>query len=87
MSEEKPTEEHRGIVDTIKDVGHNVGDTLKDVGKKVVDATILNTHPSGAPIDHTVQLDGQFAKDVVDATVLNDHPSGAPVGTCRPCLV
>ena len=69
--ESKPTEEkHHGLVETVK-----------DIGKKIVDATILNTHPSGAPIDHTVRADGKFAKEVVNATVLNTHPSGAPIGT------
>mmetsp|Transcript_26861 Transcript_26861/g.64084 ORF Transcript_26861/g.64084 Transcript_26861/m.64084 type:complete len:83 (-) Transcript_26861:413-661(-) len=67
--ETKPTEEHH----------HGIIDTVKDIGKKVVDATILNTHPSGAPIDHTVRADGKFAKEVVDATVLNKNPSGAPI--------
>ena len=46
---------------------------------KAVDATILNTHPCGAPIDGMVRMDGEFVKDTVDATVLNKHPCGANV--------
>mmetsp|Transcript_26862 Transcript_26862/g.64086 ORF Transcript_26862/g.64086 Transcript_26862/m.64086 type:complete len:116 (-) Transcript_26862:406-753(-) len=64
--ETKPTEEHHGIIDTVK-----------DIGKKVIDATILDTHPK--IIDGAVRADGKFVKEVVNATVLNDHPSGAPV--------
>jgi hypothetical protein len=71
--ETKPTEEKQ-------EHHHGFLDTVKDIGKKVVDATILNTHPCGAPIDHTVSADGKFVKAAVDATILNDHPSGAPIG-------
>lgn len=70
MSEEaKPTEEHHGIMDAIKDVAH-----------KVVDATILNKHPAGGNIDGAVTLDGKFAQEVVKATVLNDNPCGGNIG-------
>ena len=64
---------------------HPVLDAVKDFTKKAVDATILNDHPSGAPIDHTVNMDGKFAKDAFDATVMNDHPSGAPIGKFIVC--
>jgi hypothetical protein len=60
---------------------HGILETVKDIGKKVIDATILNTDPRGAPIDHAIRADGKFMKEVVNATVLNDHPSGAPIGT------
>jgi hypothetical protein len=64
---------------------HGILGTIKDVAKKAVDATILNTHPSGGNIDGRMKLDGEFVKDVVHATVLNDHPSGAPIGAYTYC--
>ena len=56
-----------------------IGKSIKKILKQVVDATILNTHPCGAPIDGSPRLNGNFAKEVVNATVLNTHPAGAPI--------
>ena len=56
-----------------------VRSTMSQGFQKAVHATILNTHPSCAPIDGMVQMDGEFVKDTFDATILNKHPSGANV--------
>ena len=53
--------------------------SLKKGFMAVVNATVLNTHPSGAPIDGSPRLNGHFAKDCVDATILNKHPASAPI--------
>mmetsp|Transcript_15741 Transcript_15741/g.39176 ORF Transcript_15741/g.39176 Transcript_15741/m.39176 type:complete len:122 (-) Transcript_15741:66-431(-) len=65
--------------DSSSSFGQRLGKGVRNGWKVFLDATVLNTHPSGAPIDGMPRLDGEFAKDCVDATVLNKHPAGAPV--------
>ena len=78
MSPESHTQERQEEVEQLTEQ-NSAFRFLKRGLHKAVDATILNTHPCGAPIDGMVRMDGEFVKDTVDATVLNKHPCGANV--------
>ena len=78
----EPQLEDESIVDEEaqpKTFRHRVRSAMGHGFRKAVDATILNTHPSCAPIDGMPRMDGEFMKDTVDATILNKHPGSAPV--------